>query len=532
MRLASSCTVMASGRMTSRTTFSRSPEWLAMPALVALLPALHRGHRALAPVLVGGVGDGQLARAAAIVVALAAGALLLDGRDLVGDLLRPDRAAGLDAGGGHLRGGRIDRRGLGVARLGGVGLLLHDPGGLRPPASAAAAAARCSAISFSRSGALGASFSARSRGELGLAGRRRLLLLLAALGLLGLRGLDRDAAPLELGVREARGRAGPRRAEVPAGAPGFGTMIRLRLCSTVTDLVRPWLKLWRTWLVSVPPLRRPSSLALAVAVLVVHHSVSSLSCGGLPPPVPNAVCVRRRRRLFHIPDARQPLGLVSHPVPEFTRQHGGMYHTITGECQTQFVPEKARNKAVFTLRRAKPGTFALRPVRRLQEQRRPSRDQRVLRLLEPRHRLPGLPGERQQLDHPRREQRPRPGSTRSGGTRTCRLAARAKCPFAAACASTLRSALTQMPRPGSRPARSGTISPSGATTKRISPAFGPVSRVTMQRRSGSSRSFTRPPRVTSGLLFLLVRGVPGLAFARSRSPGPPHRPSRAGRGPS
>ena len=81
-----------------------------------------------------------------------------------------------------------------------------------------------------------------------------------------------------------------------------------------------------------------------------------------------------------------------------------MYHTITGECQTQFVPEKARNKAVFTLRRAKPGTFALRPVRRLQEQRRPSRDQRVLRLLQPRHRLPGLPGERQQLDHPRREQ--------------------------------------------------------------------------------------------------------------------------------
>ena len=44
MRLASSCTVIASGTLTSRTTFSRSPEWLCDAALLALLPALHRGH--------------------------------------------------------------------------------------------------------------------------------------------------------------------------------------------------------------------------------------------------------------------------------------------------------------------------------------------------------------------------------------------------------------------------------------------------------------------------------------------------------
>ena len=186
---------------------------------------------------------------------------------------RPGRPASARAA-GSLRGGGVDRSLLGVARLaaacgfasgaarlGGLGL-----------ASAAAAAARCSGDLASRGAARSAaSFSARRRVSSASRAAVGLDLLLAALGLLRLRGLDRLQAALELGVREAGGRCrrGRRWRPEPAGAPGFGTMIRLRLCSTVTDLVRPWLKLWCTWLVSVRRrVRRPSVLPLRSPSLV------------------------------------------------------------------------------------------------------------------------------------------------------------------------------------------------------------------------------------------------------------------------
>ena len=162
MRLASSCTVIASGTCTSRTTFSRSPRVALDAALLALLPALHRRHRALAAFLVGGVGDRELARAAAVVLALAAAALLLDGRRLLAGLLRADRAAGLGAGGDRLRGGRIDRR-RAASRRGGAAARAARRGRAASACSAAAAAARCSWISRSFSRRSAASFSARSR---------------------------------------------------------------------------------------------------------------------------------------------------------------------------------------------------------------------------------------------------------------------------------------------------------------------------------------------------------------------------------
>src|SRR5690554_2683863 len=68
-----------------------------------------------------------------------------------------------------------------------------------------------------------------------------------------------------------------------------------------------------------------------------------------------------------------------------------------------------------------------------------------------------------------------------------------------------------MPRPGSRSARSGTISLSGPTTKRISPDFGPLSRVTMHRRSGSLHNLSRPPRPT------LVSGHPARCLVGLRT---------------
>ena len=83
----------------------------------------------------------------------------------------------------------------------------------------------------------------------------------------------------------------------------WGRRSRLRLCSTVTDLVRPWLKLWRTWLVSVPPAAQPERLALAGPVLVIRHSVLAFPAGAFPRhPIP-APPPRTPVPSVHVPDA-------------------------------------------------------------------------------------------------------------------------------------------------------------------------------------------------------------------------------------
>ena len=82
-----------------------------------------------------------------------------------------------------------------------------------------------------------------------------------------------------------------------------------------------------------------------------------------------------------------------------------MYHTIAGECQTQFVPKKARNKGVFALRRPKLRPFARRSVRRLHQEHRLPGGERRLGLLQSRHRLACLARHREQVDHPLGEKR-------------------------------------------------------------------------------------------------------------------------------
>src|SRR6185312_12879773 len=76
-------------------------------------------------------------------------------------------------------------------------------------------------------------------------------------------------------------------------------------------------------------------------------------------------------------------------------------------------------------------------------------------------------------------------STRSGkasSTLTGRRAARPNSRFATASATISRRAVNHKPRPGNRPATSGTMVPSGDTTNRTSAAFGRTSPVTRQRR--------------------------------------------------
>ena len=87
------------------------------------------------------------------------------------------------------------------------------------------------------------------------------------------------------------------------------------------------------------------------------------------------------------------------------------------------------------------------------------------------------------------QRRTRRASTRSAspcGISTGRRAARANTRFATARSTISRRDSNHKPRPGSRASISGTIAPSGPTTKRSSAARSPLSPVTMQRRCGAS----------------------------------------------
>ena len=258
--------------------------------------------RALAALLVGGVGDGELAASGG-------------GRPRPWPRLRFSSTAGA----------------LSPTFFGPTG----RPASARAACACAAAGSTGAGGVASRRGAAARRAGRRGRrlGLLGGGGGGALLLDLALLGAalgglllgaqpreLGLAGLGGLAAPsagarppapwrprppsaaLELGVREVRRGAAGRPGCAPAGAPGLGTRIRLRLCSTVTDLVRPWLKLWRTWLVSVPPPRSPSVLPLR-SLSLVSIIPSSLSRGSLPPPNPSAAASADAVPVRHVPDA-------------------------------------------------------------------------------------------------------------------------------------------------------------------------------------------------------------------------------------
>src|SRR5690606_7050914 len=90
-------------------------------------------------------------------------------------------------------------------------------------------------------------------------------------------------------------------------------------------------------------------------------------------------------------------------------------------------------------------------------------------------------------------------SGRSGGTCTAVRAARAKSPRAIAFSSSARSQRIQSPRPGRRPARSGTTSLSGPTTKRMSRSCGSRSPLARHRRTGTWRARSADSPVPIGL---------------------------------
>ena len=234
---------------------------------------------------------------------LAAAALLLDRRRL---LRRPSSGR---SGGRPRRARRrpARRRGRRPPAAGARGRLRLGPGAARGglgSASAAAAAARCSAISRSFSARSAASFSARSRASSASRASVASRSFWRRSASCALRRLDGLQAPLELGVREVRRGAGPDRPGwAPAGAPGFGhhdalalVLDRHRLGPAVAEALAHVAGLG-----AAPA--QPERLALAVAVLGIHHSVSSLSRGGLPPPIRPSAASADAVPIIHVPDA-------------------------------------------------------------------------------------------------------------------------------------------------------------------------------------------------------------------------------------
>ena len=224
----------------------------------------------------------------------------------------------------------------------------------------------------------------------------------------------------------------------------------------------------------MPPPRSPERLALAVAVLGIHHSVSNLSRGSASPAdsrpsgAPGgAVTVPL------IPVSRRASSLTR--SVKTARQHGGMYHTIAPKCQTQFVPEKARNKGDS---RPSGGRSAAVPA---PTRRRPGSSSAAwpltsasLGLLQPRDRQPRLAREAISSTS-RAASTASTAAARSGATFTGWLAPPGRSsPWPRPLQHGRDRPSTQMPRPGSRSARSGTHPPSGPSTKRISPSFGPL----------------------------------------------------------
>jgi len=122
----------------------------------------------------------------------------------------------------------------------------------------------------------------------------------------------------------------------------------------------------------------------------------------------------------------------------------------------------------------------------------------------------------------RRTRRASMRSARSCGISTGRRAARANTRFATARSTISRRDSNHKPRPGSRASISGTIVPSGPTTKRSKAARLPVSPVAIQRRCGASVASSWAWRAGAG-----VGAIPS-----PPAPLPPRRTSQAARAPS
>ena len=230
------------GHRTSRTTFSRSPEWLASRRLsrsCRRFIAASERWRPSSSVALAIVSLPERRRSSS---PLARRASSLFDRRLVERLLRTIGTAGLDARGLRLRCRRIDC-GSGVrARGGGLGL-----GRRRRFAASATSACGCGgallvdlafllgALDGLLLGAQPGSSASRAAVASRSFWRRWVSCALAASTASARRS---NSASREV-LRRRTARVGGGR----LGGAGLRDETRLRLCSTVTDLVRPWLKL-------------------------------------------------------------------------------------------------------------------------------------------------------------------------------------------------------------------------------------------------------------------------------------------------
>ena len=283
MRLASSWTVMASGTATSRTTFSRSPEWLATRRLsrsCRRFIAASERWRPSSSVALAIVSLPERRRSSSPLArprfSSATGAFSIV--SFFGPVGRPAsaRAACAWAAAGSTTSACARGAAACFCARAAVASALAS-------ASAAAAAARCSWISRSFSARSTASFSARSRASS------------ASRAALAASSFWRRSASCACAASTAARRRSNSASErlLPApGRPPFGPPARAGLRDEDAlalvldgDGLGPPVAETLTHMAGLGPAgAQAERLALAVIVLGIHHS-RSLSRGGLPPPI-------------------------------------------------------------------------------------------------------------------------------------------------------------------------------------------------------------------------------------------------------
>ena len=281
MRLASSLTMMASGMRTSRMIFSRGsfdPRCLRFSRSWRRFIAAIERCRPSSPVawLIVSLPERRRSSPPPLPLGRRSSCWRSGWRDLAPPVGLPAsaRAAAAWAAAGSTSGSA-------AFSLAGLGFFAVSSRAFSASArSFSSASLRCRAISRSRSSCSSRSFWARSSSISRLrrsSSSRAFWARSASVACAAFRAFRRRSFSVSDRLRCA---ASPPAA--PAAPAFFGTTTRFFLRSTVTDLVRPWLKLWRTWLVSVPPPRRPRVLPLSVLSFVSLIRPYYLSTGSSP----------------------------------------------------------------------------------------------------------------------------------------------------------------------------------------------------------------------------------------------------------
>ena len=232
-----------------------------------------------------------------------------------------------------------------------------------------------------------------------------------------------------------------------------------------------------SWPQRQPPLAR----VLIVAFAHVYPPVPVPSCSTgqpfVPPAIPDAILADAARR----PGRRSTRAIA---LGQVARRHRDMHHMVTAEHR----PKRLRRTVDHDRHtRSHPPEIAPAPPRLHPTPARPARRGRraaIARLLKSADCLSGATGEAQEFGDPPRKRRlhHRRRVRRHRNRPAC---SPGKCrPRRRAVSNTSARALNHIPRPGSRSARSGTISAVRPDDEADHPLLGSRSRVTMQRRSG------------------------------------------------